>query len=100
MHRCPVTSGLLGMRPHHAITGTRRQDGAESRAVKEVQVSTASASPPHTGKSRYHEIYARSMRDPVGFWAEAAADIDWYEPATKVFDPAMGVYGRWFVGAA
>src|SRR6266481_3151753 len=39
------------------------------------------------------------MRDPVGFWAEAAGDIDWYETAAKVFDPAMSVYGRWFVGA-
>jgi propionyl-CoA synthetase len=62
-------------------------------------VSTASVSEPHAGKSRYHEVYARSQRDPVGFWGEAAGDIDWYEPATKVFDPAMGVYGRWFVGA-
>src|SRR5712692_7483749 len=49
--------------------------------------------------SRYHEIYARSRRDPEGFWAEAARDIDWYEPAKKVFDPNAGVYGRWFVGA-
>jgi len=57
------------------------------------------ASPLHADKSRYHEIYARCRRDPMGFWAEAAADIDWYEPATKVFDPSMGVYGRWFVGA-
>lgn len=49
--------------------------------------------------SRYHEIYARWQRDPEGFWGEAAQAIDWYEPAQKVFDPAMGVYGRWFVGA-
>jgi propionyl-CoA synthetase len=49
--------------------------------------------------SRYHEVYARAMRDPEGFWAEAARAIDWYRPATKVFDPAAGVYGRWFVGA-
>ena len=35
--------------------------------------------------SRYHEIYARAMRDPEGFWGEAAAAIDWYEPAKKVF---------------
>jgi propionyl-CoA synthetase len=62
-------------------------------------MNTASPSRPQTGKSRYHEVYARAHRDPVGFWAEAAADIDWYEPATKVFDPAMGIYGRWFVGA-
>src|SRR5437870_2743719 len=50
--------------------------------------------------SRYHEIYARSRRDPEGFWAEAARDIDWYEPAKKVFDPNAGVYGHWFVGAS
>ncbi|MCC7348049.1 MAG: propionyl-CoA synthetase [Variibacter sp.] len=51
-------------------------------------------------KSRYHEVYARSQRDPEGFWAEAAADLDWYAPAAKVFDPVSVVYGRWFVGAS
>src|SRR5579864_5782979 len=50
-------------------------------------------------KSRYHEVHARSLRDPEGFWAEAAREINWIEPAKKVFDPAMGVYGRWFAGA-
>ena len=50
--------------------------------------------------SRYHEAYARSMRDPEGFWGEAAQAIDWYEPATKVFDKDAGVYGRWFTGAS
>jgi len=48
--------------------------------------------------SRYHEVYAQWQRDPEGFWAEAAREIDWFEPAKKVFDPAMGVYGRWFAG--
>jgi propionyl-CoA synthetase len=61
---------------------------------------TSSALQPQAGVSRYHEVYARAMRDPVGFWADAAAAIDWYEPAAKVFDPALGVYGRWFVGAS
>src|SRR5213083_3092946 len=50
-------------------------------------------------KSRYPEVHARSLRDPEGFWAEAARDIDWIEPAKKIFDPAMGLYGRWFAGA-
>jgi propionyl-CoA synthetase len=63
-------------------------------------MSTASALQPQAGVSRYHDAYARSMRDPEGFWAEAAATIDWYEPAARIFDPAAGVYGRWFVGAA
>ena len=50
-------------------------------------------------KSRYHEIHARSLRDPEGFWAEAAREIDWIEPAKKIFDPGIGLYGRWFTGA-
>src|SRR3569833_1211783 len=51
-------------------------------------------------ESRYHEVYARSLRDPQGFWAEAAREIVWYEPAKTVFDGGAGVYGRWFVGAS
>src|SRR6202035_5597227 len=49
--------------------------------------------------SRYYEVYARSLADPEGFWGEAARAIDWIEPAKKIFDPAMGPYGRWFAGA-
>src|SRR6201991_1161843 len=49
--------------------------------------------------SRYHEVHARSLADPEGFWAEAAREIDWIEPAKKVFDPTAGTYGRWFTGA-
>src|SRR5438128_5463256 len=50
-------------------------------------------------KSRYREVYARSLSAPEGFWAEAAREIDWIEPAKKVFDPGIGLYGRWFTGA-
>src|ERR1700728_2714242 len=50
-------------------------------------------------KSRYHEVHARSLADPQGFWGEAAREIDWIEPAKKIFDPSMGLYGRWFAGA-
>ncbi|HEY0223830.1 MAG TPA: propionyl-CoA synthetase [Pseudolabrys sp.] len=48
--------------------------------------------------SRYHEVYARWRRDPEGFWAQAAADIDWYEKPVETFDPDAGIYGRWFAG--
>lgn len=50
------------------------------------------------GKSNYHEIHARSLADPDGFWAEAAKEIDWIEPPKKIFDPSQGTYGRWFAG--
>src|SRR5580700_1894594 len=49
--------------------------------------------------SRYREVHARSLADPEGFWAEAAREIDWIEPARRVFDPDAGVHGRWFAGA-
>jgi propionyl-CoA synthetase len=47
----------------------------------------------------YHDVYARWQRDPEGFWADAARDIDWFSQPAKIFDEAQGVYGRWFVGA-
>jgi propionyl-CoA synthetase len=46
--------------------------------------------------SRYHDVYARWQRDPHGFWAGAATDIDWIEQPKTVFDGKTGVYGRWF----
>jgi propionyl-CoA synthetase len=49
--------------------------------------------------SRYHDVYARSFKDPDGFWREAAQAIDWYEPPKKIFDKDAGIYGRWFTGA-
>jgi propionyl-CoA synthetase len=48
--------------------------------------------------SRYHEVYARSQRDPEGFWGEAAQAIDWIEKPKKIFDRQAGIYGRWFAG--
>jgi propionyl-CoA synthetase len=51
-----------------------------------------------TTGSRYREVYARSKADPEGFWGEAAREIDWVQPAARVFDPHAGVYGRWFTG--
>jgi propionyl-CoA synthetase len=50
--------------------------------------------------SRYADVYASWRRDPEGFWAGvAASEIDWFKLWDKPFDPAAGVYGRWFPGA-
>ncbi|MFZ1681051.1 MAG: propionyl-CoA synthetase [Rhizobiaceae bacterium] len=49
--------------------------------------------------SRYHETYAGWKADPEAFWAEAAGALDWTKTWDRVFDPAQGVYGRWFAGA-
>ena len=47
----------------------------------------------------YHDAYAAWVRDPVGFWMEAAGAVDWAVPPVQGFDPAAGIYGRWFADA-
>ncbi|WP_195819383.1 propionyl-CoA synthetase [Roseobacter sp. MH60115] len=49
--------------------------------------------------SAYEQTYAAWKADPEGFWGTAAEQIDWFTSATSVFNPDMGVYGRWFDGA-
>ncbi|WP_026381543.1 propionyl-CoA synthetase [Afifella pfennigii] len=48
--------------------------------------------------SRYHEVYQSWQRDPEGFWAKAAEEIDWVKPPAKILDGEAGIYGRWFAG--
>ena len=52
-----------------------------------------------TNAIRFREIYQRSIKDPSGFWGDAAKVIDWIVPPKTVFDPSLGVYGRWFPDA-
>ena len=37
-------------------------------------------------KSKYDEMYRRSIDDPDGFWGEHGKRIDWIKPFTKVMD--------------
>jgi propionyl-CoA synthetase len=46
----------------------------------------------------YRSIYARSLKDPEGFWGEAAQALHWEKRWTKVFDPDSPPAGRWFPG--
>jgi len=45
---------------------------------------------------QYESIYRRSIDDPEAFWAEAASELDWFAPWSKVLDGEMGS-ARWFV---
>ena len=49
--------------------------------------------------SLYADTYDSWKRDPEGFWATAASEIDWFSKWDKVFDPDADTYGRWFNGA-
>ncbi|HQR80918.1 MAG TPA: AMP-binding protein, partial [Actinomycetota bacterium] len=44
----------------------------------------------------YAESYERSLRDPDGFWREAAAAIDWVQEPTVICDDSAAPLYRWF----
>jgi acetyl-CoA synthetase len=53
----------------------------------------------YADEAKYQEMYARSIKDPNGFWAEQAKRIDWIKPFSKVkntsYDP-HNVSIKWF----
>ena len=44
-------------------------------------------------------VHRRSLDDPEGFWAEAAAEIDWDRKWDLVLDREASPESRWFAGA-
>jgi acetyl-CoA synthetase len=46
----------------------------------------------------YDEEYGRFLKDPEGFWAKVAKELDWYSPWEKVLDWKYP-YAKWFVNA-
>ncbi|MGE5552418.1 MAG: acetate--CoA ligase [Betaproteobacteria bacterium] len=50
-----------------------------------------------TANARDPELYRRAAQDPEGFWADHAAELDWFRPWDNVFqwDPP---FAQWFVG--
>ena len=50
--------------------------------VRPIPASIAQTA--HVNEQQYLELYARSIADPDGFWAEQAAAIDWFSPATSI----------------
>ncbi len=47
----------------------------------------------------YQATYERAMRDPDGFWADAARAVDWDAPWDRVLDDSNPPLYRWFAGA-
>jgi len=47
----------------------------------------------------YQSVYERAMRDPEGFWAEAAQLVDWDRSWDRVLDSTRPPFYRWFPGA-
>ncbi|MEM9319364.1 MAG: acetate--CoA ligase [Pseudomonadota bacterium] len=53
----------------------------------------------HVDAAAYEQMYAASVTDPIGFWADQAKRIDWIKPFTKVKETSFDhddVHIRWF----
>jgi acetyl-CoA synthetase len=46
---------------------------------------------------RDEDVYARAERDPEGFWAAFAAELDWFTPWSRVLE-WNPPHAKWFVG--
>jgi propionyl-CoA synthetase len=46
----------------------------------------------------YETAYLHSLRDPEGFWAEAAEDLHWTRRWDRVFDDSNAPFYSWFRG--
>ncbi|WP_347352594.1 acetate--CoA ligase [Intrasporangium sp.] len=47
----------------------------------------------------YGDLYQRSLRDPEGFWREAAGEIDWVTPPGRILDDDNPPFYRWYPDA-
>ena len=45
---------------------------------------------------RYAALLEDSRQRPQAFWREAARAVDWFRFPKTTYDPAAGVYGRWY----
>jgi len=48
--------------------------------------------------SNYEKMFLRSVKDPKGFWAEAAEAIRWHKKWDTVLDESEPPFFRWYKG--
>ncbi len=46
----------------------------------------------------YEKAFKKSIEQPDKFWDEAAQQIEWHKPYTKVLDDSQAPFYRWFTG--
>jgi acetyl-CoA synthetase len=64
-----------------------------------IAVPEAVARAAHIDRAKYQAMYARSVSDPEGFWAEHGKRIDWIKPYSKIKEvsyDAEDLHIRWF----
>jgi len=90
---------VTGIFTSNSVKLSRRKDSAVRRVTSRIRElggdmsedtttmtvpSEAFASKAHISAEKYTDMYARSVSDPVSFWAEQGKILDWMEPYTQV----------------
>jgi len=88
--------------PKRAVSqlSVRRAEAPDKRAMLE-RALTGTPQPDERVAEKlpsWAETHARSLADPNGFWAAAAADIDWTVKWDRVLDDSNPPFYRWFKG--
>jgi acetyl-CoA synthetase len=101
LRRLSQIKALSHNRPHERVPGARgvKAGVEETMSEKIYDVPAEWQKRALVDDAKYQEMYARSIKDPNGFWAEHAKRVDWIKPFTKVkntsYDP-HNVSIKWF----
>src|SRR5262245_47744544 len=77
----------------------RRDAGGRDMSDKIYAVPPEWQKRAYIDEAKYKEMYARSLEDPDGFWAEQAKRLHWYKAPRKIKDSTFGpgkVSIKWF----
>ena len=53
----------------------------------------------HAKVKQFKATIAKAAKDPIGYWAEAAEELEWYRPWTKVLDDSNAPFYKWYIDA-
>jgi acetyl-CoA synthetase len=84
-----------GLQCPHSLAA--RVEGLMSEKIYDVPAEWAKRA--FIDSAKYQEMYARSVNDPNGFWAEQAKRIGWMKPFTKVENTSFApgkISIKWF----
>ncbi len=81
------------------MADTQANGGSSTIDALLQETRTFPPSPGFVAQANMHDptVYARATADPEGFWAEAAARLDWVTPWQRVLD-WNPPHAQWFVG--
>src|SRR5205823_7348628 len=103
LHLPEIQSGMENPHPQPIYTSCLTSPRARSRCTL---FGYERYNPPHDmilaencmGTGSLQAAFDRSLKDPAGFWGEAAEAVHWYKKWDKVLDDSRQPFYRWFVG--